>query len=278
MLVGGGGGGGVGSIGGGTSVPPAAGSDAAAGSKDATKTVKLSDDVYFVPERTPAAQQRITRVGEMSYIIAQGKIIDAVLETAMNSDFPGVVRAIVSRDVYAEAGKAVMIQKGSRLVGDYSAATTQGQQRVNIIWKRLIRPDGIDIIINSGVVDKLGRSALAGIVDNKYFEVMSNAVLLSIINISAAKSADRITNAQPTTTITTLPSAGGSTTTQTGTATDTAVQDAMKNFSDTNKQLMQNAVKLTPTIYVDQGTVIKIFVNKDIVFPSNISTNQGVLN
>jgi len=62
-------------------------------------------------------QQLATRVGNLNYIVGEGKMIDAVLETAVNTDLKGKIRAIVSRDVYAESGNRVLVPKGSRLIG-----------------------------------------------------------------------------------------------------------------------------------------------------------------
>ncbi|MDX5495271.1 MAG: TrbI/VirB10 family protein, partial [Wolbachia endosymbiont of Nomada marshamella] len=69
---------------------------------------------------TSAQSSKATRVGKLGLMVTQGKIIDAVLETAINSDLQGMLRAMVSRDVYAETGDTVLIPKGSRLIGSYS--------------------------------------------------------------------------------------------------------------------------------------------------------------
>ena len=63
------------------------------------------------------------------FIIAQGAVIPAVLETAINSDLPGYVRAVVSRDVSSFDGKNVLVPRGSRLVGQYRSGVALGQSR-----------------------------------------------------------------------------------------------------------------------------------------------------
>ncbi len=132
--------------------------------------------------------------------IAQGKIVDAVLETAVNTDLPGEMRAIVSRDVFAESGRQIMIPKGSRLIGTYNTSVARGQARVMIIWTRLIRPDGLDIAIGSGGVDALGRAGVEGSVDNKYAEIFSAAMLTSVLDIGVAVAVDALSNQGSTTT------------------------------------------------------------------------------
>ncbi len=71
-----------------------------------------------------------TFISDRAHTIAQGKLLTAVLETAINTEIPGFVRAIISRDVYAEAGNQILVPRGSRLFGTYSSKITRGQGRV----------------------------------------------------------------------------------------------------------------------------------------------------
>jgi len=53
------------------------------------------------------------------------------------------------------------------------------------IWNRLIRPDGVEITIDSNVTDALGRAGLAGETDNHFGQIFGMSVLLSIIGAGA---------------------------------------------------------------------------------------------
>ncbi|RYE15760.1 MAG: TrbI/VirB10 family protein, partial [Sphingobacteriaceae bacterium] len=204
-------------------------------------------------------------------VIAQGKIIDAIIETALNTDLAGTIRAQVTRDVYAEAGKNILIPKGSRLIGTYPSNVQSGQNRISIIWTRLIRPDGIDLMIDSPGVDKLGRAGVEGILDNKYMEIFGNAILLSSLNIGFAYAADKITDAQPQTTTSVSNLTGGVTSVTTGTNSDSATRQAVTDMQSKSKQILDNSSKTSPTITIDQGTLVKVFVNRDLIFPANMS-------
>lgn len=238
--------------------------------KDTQKTTYLESDAYFIPSRTSASQQKATLYGKTDYLIAQGKIIDAVVETALNTDLAGTVRALVTRDVYAEAGKNILIPKGSRLIGVYPSTVTPGQDRVAIAWNRLIRPDGFDIMIDSPGVDKLGRAGVEGLLDNKYLEIFSNAVLLSSLNIAFAVAADKLTNAQAQTTATVNTGTGAVVTTSSGKSSDSAVQQSVTDVQAVGKKIVDDTLKTGPTITIDQGTLVKVFVNKDLIFPANM--------
>lgn len=143
---------------------------------------------------TSAQSSKATRVGKLGLMITQGKIIDAVLETAINSDLQGMLRAMVSRDVYAETGDTVLIPKGSRLIGSYSFDSNVAKSRVNINWNRVILPHGIDIAISSLSTDELGRAGIVGIVDNKIVSALFSSVALAGVSISSAVIGQKASN------------------------------------------------------------------------------------
>jgi type IV secretion system protein VirB10 len=219
---------------------------------------------------TPSEKSGATHMTNLNTTIAQGKMVEAVLETAMNTDLPGSIRAIVSRDVYAEAGRNVLIPKGSRLIGVYNTGVFRGQKRVMVVWTRLMRPDGIDIAIGSPATDALGRAGIEGLVDNKYMESFSTAILTSLVSLGVAAAADNVVSDGSSTTRNT----DGSSTT-TGSSGAAAATEAVNNIGDVAKSIVRNNIDLRPTIVVDQGTRINVFVNRDLVFDSSIK-NGGV--
>jgi type IV secretion system protein VirB10 len=116
-------------------------------------------------------------------IIAQGTMLEAVLETPLNSDRPGLARAIVGDDVRGFDGSRILIPRGSRLIGEFKPDTSPGQRRVLVSWTRLIRPDGIAIRIASPAVDPLGGAGVPGSVNTHFVERFSAAVLQSALAV-----------------------------------------------------------------------------------------------
>ena len=226
--------------------------------------VNLNQDPIDALEKTPVGVTA-TFISDRSHTIAQGKLLTAVLETAINTEIPGLVRAIVSRDVYGEAGSDVLIPRGSRLFGAYSSKITQGQGRVEIAWTRLIRPDGVDLAINFNASDQFGRAGLSGDVNNRYGSVIANSILTSILAVGGVVAAESLLDNAATTT-TTDPSNG--TTTSTGSASSQALFDVSKTIMDTVGTVIGNTIDINPIIRVPQGTRITVIVNADIVVPS----------
>ena len=218
-------------------------------------------------EASTSFQVDTSYVGNLNKVILQGKIIDGVLETALNTDLPGKLRAIISRDVYAEAGRRVLIPKGSRLIGTYDTEIKFGQGRVFIIWTRIIRPDGLDIILDSNedliATDLLGRTGVFGELNNKFVEIFGSSILLTTMEVGFAIGASKVIDDNTATTST----SDSGTVTETGDVASTAARDAILGLGDDFGGIMEDYFNTQPAVSIDQGTHIKIFVNKDIYFP-----------
>lgn len=113
--------------------------------------------------------------------VTQGTLIPAVLETAIDTDVPGYVRAVVSADVRSFDGTRVLVPRSSRLIGQYKSGLQAGQKRAYVIWTRLIRPDGVSVAIASPAIGFSGETGLAGKVDSHFFERFGSAMLLSVV-------------------------------------------------------------------------------------------------
>lgn len=131
---------------------------------------------------------------DMGLVLGKGKIIHAVLETAVNTDLAGEIRAVVSRDVFAEDGKAILVSKGSRVFGVYGISAGEGGNtgRISIAWNRINLSNGFVLNLDAIGVDNLGRKGDQGRLDNKLKERLSNAVLMSAFNVAIAKGLDRL--------------------------------------------------------------------------------------
>ncbi|MBV1918148.1 MAG: type VI secretion protein [Sphingomonadaceae bacterium] len=113
--------------------------------------------------------------------VTQGTLIPAVLETAIDTDVPGYVRAIVSTDVRSFDGARVLVPRSSRLIGQYKSGLSAGQKRAYVIWTRLIRPDGVSVNIGSPAIGFNGETGLAGKVNSHFFQRFGSAMLLSVV-------------------------------------------------------------------------------------------------
>lgn len=185
-------------------------------------------------------------------LITQGAFISGILETAINSDLPGMIRAVVDKPVYSRTGRVKLIPRGSRLVGRYQSGTQEGQTRIFIAWTRLERPDGIVIELGSMGADELGRSGMTGNVNTHFFQRFGAAALLSIIGPTVAVLAE------------------GENTTQNQSA---IIQAGTNSFNRSAEIALESSINIAPTISVNQGTRINVFVARDLSFHNALKAN-----
>ena len=128
------------------------------------------------------AAARANPMANPSTTVTQGTLIPAVLETAIDTNVPGYVRAVVSQDVRSFDGTKVLVPRSSRLIGQYQSGLQNGQKRAYVIWTRLIRPDGASVNLASPAVGFDGTTGLAGQVSgNGFFQRFGSAMLLSVV-------------------------------------------------------------------------------------------------
>lgn len=195
------------------------------------------------PESSISAKgPMIGRLVNPSTTIPQGALIGAVLETALDSTRPGQARALVTRDVRGFDGTRILIPRGSRLIGEYKADLAPGQNRAQVQWTRIIRPDGVTIALDSPAADPLGRAGIGGKVNSHFFERLGGALLSSSIDFGLGAAARSI-GGSPV--IIALPAGGGAATAP-----------------------LTEGMQIRPTLKVQQGARVNVFVSRDLDFSS----------
>ena len=199
-----------------------------------------------------------SRNDRIDALIPQGTLIRGVLETAIQSDLPGMVRAIISTDVYSFDGRRILLPKGTMLTGEYRSGMARGQTRVLIVWTRALRSDGTSVALGSYGTDDLGRSGLAGFVDKHYLERFGAAAVLSMVGGVSSFVAGL--------------NSDGSSSSASSSSGSNAQSQAQQTLSQTMAEManiaLKDSINIPPTIYVDQGTEIMVFVRKDLDFSS----------
>jgi type IV secretion system protein VirB10 len=194
------------------------------------------------------------KIQRIDAVVPEGTLIPGILETAVNSDLPGQIRAITGEDVYSFDGRRVLIPTGTRLIGEYQSDVTRGQKRVFVIWTRLIRNDGVTVRLNSIGSDSLGRSGLTGRVDNKFRERFGSAILLSIVGAGASY-------------VTGYGSQSASNNSDDASrAEELARETIAQTFTTMANTVLSENLKIPPTISIPQGERIFAYVRQDLDF------------
>ena len=185
--------------------------------------------------------------------IKAGWEIPAVLEQDINSDLPGELKALVSQNVYDTAtGKYLLVPQGSRLVGKYSSEVGYGQTGAQVIWNRIIYPDGSSINLAGMVgLDSQGNAGFRDKVDRHYKRTFGMAFLTS-----AFVAAYELTNQR----------AYGNYGYSQPTAGDRAMGSFAGEMSNTAAAMTRKNMNVQPTIQIRAGYRFTVRVNRDMLF------------
>jgi type IV secretory pathway VirB10-like protein len=215
-----------------------------------------NEDSAFINEASLGNTQVLTSTAnvndDLAYKMFQGKHFPAVLTQAINSDLPGMVVAEISQPVYGFQERIALFPAGTRLVGTYNSQVMLGGKRLGIIWLRAIRPDGIDIIIDSPGSDRLGQAGLTGFVDNYFWETFGTSAMLSIMAVGASNIDGE------------------------GEYSNQYQQASVASMIDTSDDILEKRLNRKPTIYINQGEIINITLAKDLDFSAALAKTAGI--
>ncbi len=203
--------------------------------------------------------------------IPQGTMIRGTLETAINSDLAGMVKGIVREDVYSFDGRRILIPAGSSLIGDYKSGVERGQERILIVWTRMIRGDGVSVQLGSYGTDRLGRSGMTGIVNRKYWERFGPPALMTLIGGTTQyiaqlgqKEEQYITIINDDGSVTRISQDSGDTSQDR--AREIAAETIASGIQQLATEALQDSRNIRPTIHIPQGSDINVFVTRDLDF------------
>jgi len=213
-----------------------------------------ANSAYKVPAlaKTASAQP----LPHPNTIMTRGTYIRCVLETHIVTDLPGFTTCLVTEPVYSFTGKRLLLPKGSKVLGRYDRENDT--DRVAVIWDRVITPTGIDVNMASPGIDNLGGAGHPGYRDAHWGERIRAALLISIL--SDAFKYEGAKHGPRTATM----------------ANGLVVESPWEsNTAQTLQSLAGMAVRKAAnrpdTITINQGTLLYVYVARDIDFSGVLS-------
>ncbi len=116
------------------------------------------------------------------FLLPEGSFIDCTLETAIDSTLPGMTTCITAADTYGADGTVVLLERGTKLVGETRGEVRQGQARVFVLWTQARTPTGVVVPLASPGTDELGRAGLPGAVERHFWQRFGAAMLITLID------------------------------------------------------------------------------------------------
>jgi type IV secretion system protein VirB10 len=179
------------------------------------------------------------------YVVQAGTVIPAALITGIRSDLPGQVTAQVTEHIYdSPTGKFLLVPQGSKLIGVYDSQISFGQDRVLLVWTRLIMPNGRSIVLERQPgADTQGFAGLEDEVDHHWGRLFMAAALSTLLGVGSELGA---------------------------TNNDSAILTALRrgstdSLNQTGQQVVRRNLNIQPTITIRPGFPVRVIVNRDLV-------------
>ncbi|RKE23907.1 type IV secretion system protein VirB10 [Paraburkholderia sp. BL23I1N1] len=175
------------------------------------------------------------------YLLSRNTIIRCGQATAIRTDRPGLIGCPIAQDVWSDDGTTLLVRKGAMAKGEQRDAVLQGQGVIGAIWDEIDDGD-VHIPLNSPATDPLGAAGIPAYVDEHFWQRFKGALMVSLIGDFGQALANKATGSGQTITF----------------------SNSSNATQDVAAETLRNTINIPPTAYSNQGSVINIFVARDI--------------
>jgi type IV secretion system protein VirB10 len=201
-----------------------------------------SGDMAALLRPTATAAVRAQLLPAQRLLLPKGAFLDCTLETAIDSTLPGMTTCVTATDTFGVDGKVVLLERGTKLIGETRGQVQQGAARIFVLWTEARTPAGVVLPLDSPGADELGRSGLPGEVNRHFWQRFGAALLVSVID-GAVQAATQSSGAGVVV-VNPAPSQGVLT------------------------EILKDTISIPPTVVKRNGDRIQVLVARDVDFRS----------
>jgi type IV secretion system protein VirB10 len=199
-------------------------------------------DIGPLLRTTAVASARAQVLPTRRFLLPKGAFIDCTLETAIDSTLPGMTTCITATDTFGSDGTVVLLERGTKLIGETRGQVQQGVARVFVVWTEARTPTGIVVPLDSPGADELGRSGLPGEINRHFWDRFGAAILISTLDGAVQAGVQSASH-------------GGGAIIYNPSTSESVMTDVLKS-----------SVNIPPTITKQNGDRIQVFVARDLDF------------
>ncbi len=187
-----------------------------------------------------------------NHVIFEGTVLESVLVNRLNGDFAGPVICQTTTDIYSHNRDELLVPAGSRLLGETKKISDVGQERLAVIFHRLIMPDGYAVDLDQAPgLNQIGETALYDKVNNHYFKIFGASIAVGAIaglaSVGTSNSA-----------VTGLPASNSS-----------AYREGVtESLSQSSLHILDRFLNIPPTITIREGHRVRVFLTQDLLVPA----------
>ncbi len=181
------------------------------------------------------------------HVLFEGTILECVLTNRLTGSFAGPVNCMVTTSVWSK-NHTLLIPQGSRALGEAKRVAEQNQQRLAVMFHRIIMPDGYSVNLDQMVgLDQAGATGMKDQTNNHYLDVFGTSIALGLLSGFASFGT-------------------GSALTSSG--SDVYRQGVASQIAQNNTTVLQRQLNRLPDITIREGQRIRIMLMKDLELPA----------
>jgi type IV secretion system protein VirB10 len=212
----------------------------------------LPDDL---PSHNSQALQRqqsaSNRATGPTFKLFEGTLLETVLTNRLNSSFTGPVECMVTIDIWSHSRQHLLIPQGTKVLGEARRVTHIGQDRLAVVFHRLIMPDGYSVCLDKFTgLSQIGETGLSDKVNHHYVQMFGVSVALGAISGLAVRGAN----------------AGGIGVSQS--SSDAFRQGFSQQLSQEGTQILDKYLNVLPTVIIREGIRVKVYLLDDLSLPA----------
>ena len=190
----------------------------------------------------------VTLSDGQNHRLLEGTILETVLTNRLNGSLAGPVNTMLTTDVYTHDGQHLLIPQGSRILGEVKPVASFGQQRLAIVFHRIIMPDGYSVSLDQFQgLNQIGETGLRDQVNHHYLEIFGVSIAIgAIAGLSQANTLYGISES----------------------ATDAYRQGFASSLSQSSLRILDRFLNILPTFTIREGYRIKVYLAGDLPLPA----------
>jgi type IV secretory pathway VirB10-like protein len=205
------------------------------------------DDRTEARKKRPESPDLQKSIGK-SFRVFEGTVIETVLTNRLNGTFSGPVDVLVTTAVYSHDGQHLLIPQGSRIFGEVQKVSTTGQQRLAVIFHRLLMPDGYAADLDQfRGLNQIGETGLKDQVNQHYLQIFGASLALgAIAGVEQA----------------------GASYGYSASGVDVYRQGVAQSLSSSGTRILDRFLNILPTITIREGHRVKVYLTDDLMLPA----------
>jgi type IV secretion system protein VirB10 len=181
------------------------------------------------------------------YVIFEGTVLETLLINRLNGTFAGPVNCLVTSDIYSHDGQHILIPAGTKVLGEAKKVEAFGQQRLAVVFHRLLMPDGFSVSLDQFKgLSQTGETSLHDKVNNHYLQIFGASVAVGVLGgIAQVGTGNAFTNS----------------------GTEEARAAFGSSLAASSEHILDRFLNILPTVTIREGNRVKIYLSGDLLLP-----------